>query len=558
MKKLKCKTGGVISNITKTGYLPDSPDRNNDYNIIPSNQITMDKVQHPVYGIDDQGNQQMMYPGNNYSFPGNYVTEIPVKKTGGSIHIKKSHEGKFTAWAKNHGYTMSEAIQAGKNSKDTSVRKMATFAANAQHWKQEGGEFFQQGGIKQTSNPYTNNFSMFDLPDPFQHYKSSVDNNGQVWGSHPGIVSRQDTDQLANPQPESFINSSSTTNQVHHNSFMNKVFNGANNFASGAMDSLNDPNSFYNTMGTATNLINEFGNHKDKDFNDYLRNHMTGDNFAVRPDNISGDRGDYQVTGTSYGMFRPDQLGAKSPYGTNSGMYYPRAKLGGALPGCAGGGYIPEEVSSMPQFYGNTSTREMASGIPEMPGMPAVGPSNTPINFPTYNSNKQVTVNNNTKAAYDYYTQDKGLPSHIAAGIVGNLYQESGLKPGAVETTNTAAGRGIAQWGVNGRWQGFLNWAKQSDRDPYDLKSQLDYVLVEPGESGKAMDKLKNTTTPEEAAVIFGKVYERPAEKYANWDTRTSIANKLANGQYQLGGSYEMSDKEIELFRQAGGEIDFI
>ena len=41
MKKRKVK-------ITNTGYLPDSPDRHNAMNIIPSNQITMDKVPFPI------------------------------------------------------------------------------------------------------------------------------------------------------------------------------------------------------------------------------------------------------------------------------------------------------------------------------------------------------------------------------------------------------------------------------------------------------------------------------------------------------------------------------
>lgn len=73
MKKRKVR-------ITNTGYLPDSPDRNNPMNIIPSNQITMKKVPFPILGIDNMGNRQMMMPGGEYSFPGQYVTEIPMGK----------------------------------------------------------------------------------------------------------------------------------------------------------------------------------------------------------------------------------------------------------------------------------------------------------------------------------------------------------------------------------------------------------------------------------------------------------------------------------------------
>jgi hypothetical protein len=50
---------------------------------IPGNQITMKNVPYPVLGIDDQGNQQMMFPGQDYVFPGSYVTEYPQLQLGG-------------------------------------------------------------------------------------------------------------------------------------------------------------------------------------------------------------------------------------------------------------------------------------------------------------------------------------------------------------------------------------------------------------------------------------------------------------------------------------------
>jgi hypothetical protein len=52
---------------------------------IPSNQITMQGVPYPVEGVDDTGYSQMMYPGMDYTFPGNYVTEYPQMQIGGLI-----------------------------------------------------------------------------------------------------------------------------------------------------------------------------------------------------------------------------------------------------------------------------------------------------------------------------------------------------------------------------------------------------------------------------------------------------------------------------------------
>ena len=68
--------------LSTKGYKRNSPDVNNPYNVIPSNQITMKGVDFPIMGIDNTGHQKMMYPGQDYTFPGNYVTEFPLKNMG--------------------------------------------------------------------------------------------------------------------------------------------------------------------------------------------------------------------------------------------------------------------------------------------------------------------------------------------------------------------------------------------------------------------------------------------------------------------------------------------
>jgi hypothetical protein len=51
--------------------------------IIPATDITMEGVDYPVLGISDTGDTQMMYPGEDYDFDGEYVTEYPIMKNGG-------------------------------------------------------------------------------------------------------------------------------------------------------------------------------------------------------------------------------------------------------------------------------------------------------------------------------------------------------------------------------------------------------------------------------------------------------------------------------------------
>ena len=49
---------------------------------INSNQITMQGVDYPVLGISDTGDTQMMQPGQDYTYEGESVTEIPMAQNG--------------------------------------------------------------------------------------------------------------------------------------------------------------------------------------------------------------------------------------------------------------------------------------------------------------------------------------------------------------------------------------------------------------------------------------------------------------------------------------------
>ena len=52
---------------------------------IGSNNITMDGVPYPVLGISDEGDTQMMFPGEDYKFKGKKVTEFPMAQKGGTL-----------------------------------------------------------------------------------------------------------------------------------------------------------------------------------------------------------------------------------------------------------------------------------------------------------------------------------------------------------------------------------------------------------------------------------------------------------------------------------------
>lgn len=72
-------------------------------------------------------------------------------KKGNKIHIKKANRGKFTDYC--GGEVTNECIQRGKHSSNPAVRKRATFADNARHFKHKlGGVVKADDGMKFTVN----------------------------------------------------------------------------------------------------------------------------------------------------------------------------------------------------------------------------------------------------------------------------------------------------------------------------------------------------------------------------------------------------------------------
>jgi hypothetical protein len=130
------------------------------------------------------------------------------------------------------------------------------------------------------------------------------------------------------------------------------------------------------------------------------------------------------------------------------------------------------------------------------------------------------------------YLESKGLPSHLAAGALGNVMAESGGRTSAVG--DAGASVGAFQWQKErlhggGGYTGLMPYAKAVGSSPYDLKTQLDYFLHElQGPEKKAYLAALNTKTPEEAAAALAEHYERPAGK--DYSKRMAYARQIAGG----------------------------
>ena len=117
----------------------------------------------------------------------------------------------------------------------------------------------------------------------------------------------------------------------------------------------------------------------------------------------------------------------------------------------------------------------------------------------------------NDRACFDYFV-GKGLTNFQAAGIVGNLDQEAGASPTAVQSGGP--GRGIAQWSAGGRWDTDANdnataYASQHGQSVWSLQLQLDFIWYELTTfSGYGLSRLRQTTNVTDATVVFQTYFE--------------------------------------------------
>lgn len=117
----------------------------------------------------------------------------------------------------------------------------------------------------------------------------------------------------------------------------------------------------------------------------------------------------------------------------------------------------------------------------------------------------------NDQPAYNFFVA-KGLTNFQAAGIVGNLDQESGVNPASVQYGG-GPGRGIAQWSVGGRWDtsandNVLGYASRQGESSGSLNLQLEFIWYELTTYGYGFSELKATTNVTDATVAFMDKYE--------------------------------------------------
>ncbi len=146
-------------------------------------------------------------------------------------------------------------------------------------------------------------------------------------------------------------------------------------------------------------------------------------------------------------------------------------------------------------------------------------------------------VTDTEKTIWDFLNGKIGN-AYGAAGMMGNLYAESALRPNNLQNTyekklgmtdaeytaavnggsytnfvNDSAGYGLAQWTYWSRKQALLEFAQAAGKSIGDLQMQLDFLWKEMQGYTSVLNTLKNATTVKTASDTVLTGYERPADQ---------------------------------------------
>ena len=140
------------------------------------------------------------------------------------------------------------------------------------------------------------------------------------------------------------------------------------------------------------------------------------------------------------------------------------------------------------------------------------------------------------------YIQQKlmsmGFTASAAAGVVGNLVQESGLRTDAIGDNGTSGG--LAQW-HNERWEKLKRFAAARGKDWTDLDTQIEFLAEEMRTSyADTYAKMQSAELPEIAGQIMTDEYEIPDPASANYAQRQ--ANARAAYEAMQSGNKQADD----------------
>ena len=234
----------------------------------------------------------------------------------------------------------------------------------------------------------------------------------------------------------------------------------------------------------------------------------------------------------------PNMIGMIAPKGTDASAFggvsfnNPMYQYNGFGSGTG------DSVDKIGLFTQNFATIMKDYAMAGLLGKPYTGSVlNDGSNHSSSNSSSSSTVNpGNVSGDYKGIVNglmQLGFTKVAAAGIAGNIMQESTMDPNA----DNGSHHGLVQWDHANRWASAVAWCQSHGLDPNSIAGQLAYVAEECKQSG-LFDQMNACSSPEEAARLFEAEFERSGGSEVG--KRINYANEAfaqAGGSGLHGGS---------------------
>lgn len=138
------------------------------------------------------------------------------------------------------------------------------------------------------------------------------------------------------------------------------------------------------------------------------------------------------------------------------------------------------------------------------------------------------------------YLKSKGYSDAAAAGIMGNIQQESNFNSSDVGTYMhegmAHGGLGLFQWYDASRRQGLETFAARHGKSYTDPRIQLEYMLEEAAAEGVLPKDFAHITSAEQAASHFNARFEKGSEDLKRQKYAKDFYNRIMSGEFSGSG----------------------
>ena len=185
------------------------------------------------------------------------------------------------------------------------------------------------------------------------------------------------------------------------------------------------------------------------------------------------------------------------------------------------------------------------------------------------------------KTVWDFL-KGKGLSNYAVAGIMGNLYAESSIRPNNLQNSyerrlelsdeeytaavdsgeyqefaSDGAGYGLAQWTWWKRKEGLYNFAKETNRSVGDLTLQLEYLWRELRDDYPAvLNALSIASSVRDASNAFLFQFERPADQSGAVQQKRAEFGQTYLDRYALPFMVRVTTEKLNIRKGPGTEHD--